>query len=76
MSKHVKPNVNRLNNKATTTKRVGTGGLLVALVAGGGTAAAAQKSVQVDVDVRPQVSTIFGDDARILDKARRRGRRR
>ena len=70
MSKHVKPNVNRLNNKATTTKRVATGGLLVALVAGGGTAAAAQKSVTVDVDGEiQQVSTIFGDDARILDKA-------
>ena len=70
MSKHVKPNVNRLNNKASTTKRVATGGLLVALVAGGGTAAAAQKSVTVDVDGEiQQVSTIFGDDARILDKA-------
>ena len=70
MSKHVKPNVNRLNNKATTTKRVATGGLLVALVAVGGTAAAAQKSVTVDVDGEiQQVSTIFGDDARILDKA-------
>lgn len=70
MSKHVKPNVNRLNSKATTTKRVATGGLLVALVAGGGTAAAAQKSVTVDVDGEiQQVSTIFGDDARILDKA-------
>lgn len=70
MTKHSKSHVNPLNNKATTTKRVATGGLLVALVAGGGTAAAAQKSVTVDVDGKiQQVSTIFGDDARILDKA-------
>ncbi|MFD5869119.1 transglycosylase family protein [Corynebacterium sp. NPDC060344] len=69
MTKHSKSHVNPLNNKATTTKRVATGGLLVALVAGGGTAAAAQKSVTVDVDGEiQQVSTIFGDDDRILDK--------
>ncbi|WP_295629324.1 resuscitation-promoting factor [uncultured Corynebacterium sp.] len=70
MTKHVKSHVNRMNDKATTTKRVATGGLLVALVAGGGTAAAAQKNVTVDVDGEiQQVSTIFGDDDRILDKA-------
>lgn len=70
VTKHSKSRVNQLNNKATTTRRVATGGLLVALVAGGGTAAAAQKSVTVDVDGEiQQISTIFGDDARILNKA-------
>ncbi|MFC3850197.1 transglycosylase family protein [Corynebacterium hansenii] len=70
MSNHSKSHVNQLNNKSTTTRRVAAGGLLVAMVAGGGTAAAAQKSVTVDVDGEiQQVSTIFGDDARILEKA-------
>lgn len=70
MSKHAKSHVNQLNHKSTKTRRVAAGGLLVAMVAGGGTAAAAHKTITVDVDGEIQrISTIFGDDARILEMA-------
>lgn len=67
-----KRTINRRNDKAPATRRVATGGLVVALAAGGGalSAAAAQNTVTVDADGRiMQVSSVFTDPQRILDRA-------
>ncbi len=72
MSNHTKRHINRRNDKSSTTRRVTTGGLVVALVAGGGavTAAAAQNTITIDNDGEiMQVSTVFSDPERVLDRA-------
>ena len=72
MSNHTKRHINRRNDKSSTARRVTTGGLVVALVAGGGavTAAAAQNTITIDNDGEiMQVSTVFSDPERVLDRA-------
>ncbi|MEJ5920033.1 MULTISPECIES: transglycosylase family protein [unclassified Corynebacterium] len=65
-----KQHINRQNNKISTPQKLVAGGLTVAFAATGGVAAAGYQNVTVDIDGEiQQVSTIYGDQQRILDRA-------
>lgn len=70
MSAAHKRHVNQMNNRASTPKKVATGGLVAALAIGGASAYAAYDTVTVDIDGQiTEVATFSKSNDSILERA-------